>query len=129
MNGPDNLHEGSYRVEGNYGNYGNSTHTNNDMPAEANRAAEGLAKEGGNSNTSSNHPSLAAGSSALGESGGEHVVGASGGRLTAEEAEEVKRLVARGELSYGEARAAVLAEREPRRRGFSDCSHQKGAHE
>jgi hypothetical protein len=94
------------------------------MPAAANPTAERPAKEEGNSNTSSNNPSLAAGSSALGEAGGGHAVAAPGVRLTDDEVRQVRGLVREGmkpELACG----AVLAKRDPRRRGFSDLSLEK----
>jgi P4 family phage/plasmid primase-like protien len=83
------------------------------------------AKEGKGSNTSSNS-SLSSRGSAGSEAEGEHVVVESEVRLTAKEVEQVKRLAAQGHMSYAEARRAVLAKREPRRRGFSDLSPEKG---
>ena len=115
--------------EGNYGNYSNyssysSTSSDNDIEARSPATAQEEAKEGQGSNTSSNS-SLSSRGSAGSEAEGEHVVVESEVRLTAKEVEEVKRLAAQGHMSYAEARRAVLAKREPRRRGFSDLSPEK----
>jgi hypothetical protein len=87
----------------------------NDMPAEAHPAAERPAKEEGSSNTSGNHPSLAAGFSASGKAEPRHVVVAEGERqprwrgLTAEQVAEYKRLTREG-MSPEQAAAAVRGE-------------------
>ena len=127
MGGNDKSGENPAYLSGSHRNDTNVTvvtRTGNDMHSEDPPEAR-EAKEGQGSNTSSKSP-LSSSSSASGGDAGGHVVGASGARLSAEEFEQVKRLAAQGHMSYAEARRAVLAKHEPRRRGFSDLSPEKG---
>jgi hypothetical protein len=98
--------------------------SNNDIGQPSAASAQGEAKEGKGRNKSSNS-SLSSRGSAGSEAEGEHVVVAGDERLTVEQVEEYKRRRALGQ-SAEEARTAVLAKHEARRRGFSDLSPEKG---